>query len=62
MTGLFTLGKDRGELRPDLDPDVAAWWLLSVLASQKLRRATAPDPDAGEARLAESTLAFLLER
>lgn len=62
LTTLFTLGKDRGELRPDLDPDAAAWWLLSVLASQKFRRATAPAPDAVEARLAESTLAFLLDR
>ncbi|MFI9813762.1 TetR/AcrR family transcriptional regulator [Saccharothrix variisporea] len=62
LTALFTRGKHRGELRPDLDAEAAAWWLLSVLASQKFRRATAADPDAVEARLAESTLAFLLER
>ncbi|WP_309113180.1 hypothetical protein [Saccharothrix sp.] len=55
-------GDDHVELRPDLDLDAAAWWLLSVLASQKFRRATAPDSDAVEARLAESTLAFLLDR
>ncbi|NUT99429.1 MAG: TetR/AcrR family transcriptional regulator [Saccharothrix sp.] len=61
LTGLFALGKERGELRPDLDAEAAAWWLLSILASQKFRRATATDPDAVEARLAESTLAFLLE-
>ncbi|MEJ2853117.1 MULTISPECIES: TetR/AcrR family transcriptional regulator [unclassified Saccharothrix] len=62
LTALFTRGKHRGELRPDLDAEAAAWWLLSVLASQKFRQATAADPDAVEARLAESTLAFLLEQ
>ncbi|MEV8438648.1 TetR/AcrR family transcriptional regulator [Actinosynnema sp. NPDC051121] len=60
LTALLERGREHGELRADLDTEAAAWWLLSLLASQKFRRSTAANPDAVESRLAESTLAFLL--
>jgi AcrR family transcriptional regulator len=59
ITNLLERGRADGELRDDLDTQTAAWWLLSMVASQKFRRHTAADPGAVEARLAESTLAFL---
>jgi hypothetical protein len=54
-------GRASGELRADLDCEAAAWWLLSLVAAQKFRRATAVDPADVEARLARSALAFLTE-
>jgi AcrR family transcriptional regulator len=63
-TALATLlerGRADGELRPDLDTEAASWWLLSLVASQRFRQATAPDPAAVEARVADSTLQFLLD-
>lgn len=59
VTGLLDRGRQDGELRADLDTEAAAWWLISLVASQKFRQATAANPQAIEARLAESTLAFL---
>jgi AcrR family transcriptional regulator len=57
IAALLDRGKTDGELRPDLDTRAAAWWLLSLVASQRFRHATAP-VDV-EARLARSTLDFL---
>lgn len=62
ITGLLDRGRAGGELRADLDTEAAAWWLLSMVASQKFRQTTAADPGAIEARLAEGTLAFLTQR
>lgn len=59
ITALLDRGRAAGELRADLDTEAAAWWLLSLVSSQKFRRATANDPQELEARLAESTLAYL---
>ena len=58
---LLERGRAAGELRADLDCEAAAWWLLSLVAAQKFRRATAVDPAEVEARLARSMLAFLTE-
>ncbi len=60
LAELLERGRAGGELRPDLDVEAAAWWLLSLVASQKLRRRTAAEPAAVEAGLAASTLEFLL--
>lgn len=60
LTALLDRGRADGELRPDLDAEAAAWWLLSLVASQKFRRRTAAEPAAVEARLAAGTLGFLL--
>jgi hypothetical protein len=62
LTAVLERGRADGALRPDLDPEAAAWWLLSLVASQRFRRATAPAADVIEGRLAESTLAFLTAR
>jgi AcrR family transcriptional regulator len=59
VTKLLDRGRADGDLRADLDTEAAAWWLLSLVASQRFRQATAHDPGAVEARLADSTLAFL---
>jgi AcrR family transcriptional regulator len=56
---LLERGRAVGELRADLDTEAAAWWLMSLVASQRFRRATATDPADIEARLAASTFAFL---
>lgn len=57
---LLDRGRVDGELRPDLDTEAAAWWLLSLVSFQRFRRATAADPTAVETRLIDSTLGFLL--
>ncbi|XVS60953.1 TetR/AcrR family transcriptional regulator [Actinosynnema sp. CA-299493] len=58
ITALLDRGKADGELRPDLDTGAAAWWLLSLVASQRFRHATAP---AGiEARLARNTFESMI--
>lgn len=62
ITALLDRGRADGELRADLDTEAAAWWLLSLVASQRFRQATAGDPQAVEARLAETTLAHLTGR
>ena len=61
LTSLLARGKREGELRPDLEPETAAWWLLSLLASQGFRRAATPGPDGDrvEAQLAEMTFKTL---
>ena len=58
---LLQRGRAEGDLRADLDASAAAWWLLSLVASQKVRGATAADPAEVEARLAESTLVLLTQ-
>jgi AcrR family transcriptional regulator len=62
LTAVLTRGRDTGELRADLDPETSAWWLLSLVASQRFRQSTAEDPVMVETRLAEATLAFLTTR
>jgi AcrR family transcriptional regulator len=59
LTGLLERGQSTGELRGELDPESAAWWLLSLAAAQKFRLAAAPAPAKIEAGLAKSTLEFL---
>ncbi|GAA1227204.1 hypothetical protein GCM10009665_17140 [Kitasatospora nipponensis] len=56
---LIAQGQRDGSVRSDLDPATAAWWLLSLLASQGFRRAAAPDDEQLEAGLAALTLSLL---
>jgi AcrR family transcriptional regulator len=58
ITALLDRGRAGGELRADLDTEAAAWWMLSLVSSQRFRQATAADPQTVEVRLANSTLAF----
>lgn len=58
LTNLLEQGRRAGEMRTDLDTESGAWWLLSLAASQKFRRAAAPETI--EARLAKTTLEFFI--
>ncbi|WP_232285235.1 TetR/AcrR family transcriptional regulator [Saccharomonospora xinjiangensis] len=60
LAAVLEHGRCAGELRADLDVEAGAWWLLSLTASQKFRRATAPDSVDVESRLAETVLDFLV--
>ncbi|MGW4208912.1 TetR/AcrR family transcriptional regulator [Lentzea sp. NPDC004789] len=62
ITALLDRGQADGELRADLDTEAAAWWLLSLVSSQRFRQATAGDPKDVEARLADSILMYLTGR
>jgi AcrR family transcriptional regulator len=59
IADLLARGQDEGSIRPDLDPQAAAWWLLSLLASQGFRSATMPDRRRMEAELGAMTLRAL---
>jgi len=58
FAGLLDAGRRAGDLRADLDADVAAWSLISFVASRGLRRAVVDDPDL-ERRLVDSVVAQL---
>jgi AcrR family transcriptional regulator len=59
IANLLARGQAEGTVRPDLDPRAAAWWLLSLLASQGFRNATMPDRRRLEAELGDMTLRTL---
>ncbi|PPK65592.1 hypothetical protein V5P93_005064 [Actinokineospora auranticolor] len=59
ITALLRRGQADGHLRATLDTEAAAWWLLSLLASQRFRHATAPA--AVEAKVAATLLDFLVQ-
>jgi hypothetical protein len=48
------VAKTEGSVRRELDPRAAAWWLLSLFASQGFRTATMPDRRRLEAELPTS--------
>ena len=56
---LLAEGQRDGSVRPDLDPETAAWWLLSLVASQGFRTAAVPDPARLEAGVGAMTLRML---
>lgn len=45
LADLLRRGQADGDIRRDLDPEPAAWLLLSVLSARPLRAAAMPDPD-----------------
>jgi AcrR family transcriptional regulator len=59
IADLLGRGQAEGSVRRDLDPQAAAWWLLSLLASQGFRSATMPGPRHLEAELGAITLQTL---
>jgi AcrR family transcriptional regulator len=59
IADLLARGQDEGSVRRDLDPQAAAWWLLSLLASQGFRAATMPARRRLETELGEMTLRTL---
>ena len=42
LADILRRGRAAGELRPDLDPDAAAWWLLSLMVSHRFRSTVVP--------------------
>ena len=59
IADLIERGQAEGSVRRDLDPEAAAWWLLSLLASQGFRSATMPNRVRTEAQLGAMTLQTL---
>ncbi|WP_416958384.1 TetR/AcrR family transcriptional regulator [Streptomyces sp. Agncl-13] len=49
-------GQREGALRRDLDPDAAAWWLMSLLHARTFRTAFMPEQQALEGQLVAMTL------
>lgn len=48
LADLVRRGQADGDIRADLDPEAAAWLLLSVLSARPWRAAAMPDPDRVE--------------
>lgn len=59
IADLLARGQAEGSVRRELDPEAAAWWLLSLLASQGFRSATMPNRARNEAQLGALTLEML---
>lgn len=57
---LVRRGQADGDVRADLDPEAAAWLLLSVLSARPLRTAVMPNPDQLEGRVAAVALGALV--
>jgi AcrR family transcriptional regulator len=60
LAELLAQGQRDGSVRADLTPEVGAWWLISLLASQRFRFAVAPEPAQWEGELGALTLRTLL--
>jgi AcrR family transcriptional regulator len=60
LADLVRRGQADGDIRTDLDPDAAAWLLLSVLSTQPLRAAAMPSPSRGEPGVADLAIRALL--
>ncbi|MFJ8196810.1 TetR/AcrR family transcriptional regulator [Streptomyces sp. NPDC096152] len=57
---LLRRGQRAGDIRDDIEPEAAAWWLISLLAGRSFRAAVAPDQDVLEADLTRLALRSLL--
>ncbi len=62
LAGLLERGRSAGDIRQDVDPRTAAWWLVSLLAGRSFRAAVVPDRDTVEAELTDLALRALLSR
>ncbi|MEV8547806.1 TetR/AcrR family transcriptional regulator [Streptomyces sp. NPDC051572] len=60
LAELLRRGQSAGDVRDDVDPHTAAWWLVSLLAGRSFRAAVVPDRDAVEAELTGMALRALL--
>ncbi|WP_405182743.1 TetR/AcrR family transcriptional regulator [Nocardia sp. NBC_01377] len=61
LTEVIAQGKQAGDLRSDLEPDAAAWLLLSFMSAHRFRSAVMPDRQRLEDHLAAMTLQALME-
>lgn len=57
LADLLHHGQADGDIRADMDPEAAAWLLLSVLSTRPFRAAAMPDPD----RLEDGVAALALQ-
>lgn len=53
IADVFERAQRAGEIRAEVDSDLAAWWLLSLIASRTFRAAVAPDHEELERRLTD---------
>ncbi|MFC4126243.1 TetR/AcrR family transcriptional regulator [Nocardia rhizosphaerae] len=61
LTEIVTRGQHAGELRADLDPQAAAWMILSLLSAHRFRSAVMPDRARLEDHIGAMTLRALVE-
>jgi AcrR family transcriptional regulator len=59
LADLIRRGQADGDIRAGLDPEPAAWLLLSVLSTRAFRTAVAPEPDRVEAGVTALALRLL---
>jgi AcrR family transcriptional regulator len=57
LTGVLAYGQQAGDVRADLDPDAAAWWVMSLLSARTFRLEVASDQV--EQRLVEMTMRMI---
>ena len=62
LADLIRRGQADGDIRAGLDPEPAAWLVLSVLSTRAFRAAVMPGPDRLEDGVMALTLASLLPR
>lgn len=62
LADLIRRAQADGGIRPDADPEAAAWLMMSVLAARRLRADTMPDADRLEASVTALTLQALADR
>ncbi|MEU0596970.1 TetR/AcrR family transcriptional regulator [Streptomyces sp. NPDC006393] len=60
LAQLLRRGQAAGDVRDDVDPRTAAWWLVSLLASRSFRAAVVPERDRVEADVTDLALRSLL--
>ncbi|GAB3959801.1 hypothetical protein GCM10029978_007600 [Actinoallomurus acanthiterrae] len=62
LAELLRRGQADGDIRLDLDPEIGAWWVLSMMAARPFRAAVVPDRRDLEAGLAGLTIQALTVR
>jgi AcrR family transcriptional regulator len=62
LADLVRRGQADGDVQSDLDPEAAAWLLLSVLSTRSLRAAAMPDPHRRERRVSALALRAIVSR
>ncbi|HZO68300.1 MAG TPA: TetR/AcrR family transcriptional regulator [Kribbellaceae bacterium] len=62
LTAVLAHGQTTGEVSADVDPATAAWWVLSLMASHRFRRAVMPNQKRMEAGIATMARAALTGR
>ncbi|TQK86420.1 TetR family transcriptional regulator [Streptomyces puniciscabiei] len=60
LAELLRRGQAAGDVRDDIEPHTAAWWLVSLLAGRSFRAAVVPDRETVEAELTRMALKSLL--